>query len=79
MNKKMTIDCVVIILILVIVALICGICFTIANENNVVSNLEASVNTMIGNTENNIANDSKINKICTTEIPKLTEEDEQTL
>ena len=79
MNKKMTIACVVIILILVIVALICGICFTIANENNVVSNLEASVNTMIGNTENNIANDSKINKICTTEIPKLTEEDEQTL
>ena len=79
MNKKMTIACVVIILILVIVTLICGICFTIANENNVASNLEASVNTIIGNTENNIANDSKTNKICTTEIPKLTEEDEQTL
>ena len=79
MNKKMIIAFVVVILILVIVALICVICFKKANENNVASNLETRVNTMIGNDENNIANDSKTNTICTKEIPDLTEEDEQTL
>ena len=66
MNKKMTIACVVVILILVIASIILGICFTKADENILTKDVEITTNVIT-------------NKVCTTEIPDLTEEDEQTL
>ena len=66
MSKKMTIACVVVILILVIASIILGICFTKADENILTKDVETTTNVIT-------------NKVCTTEIPDLTEEDEQTL
>ncbi len=66
MSKKMTIACVVVILILVIASIILGICFTKADENILTKDVEITTNVIT-------------NKVCTTEIPDLTEEDEQTL
>lgn len=66
MNKKMTIACVVVILILVLASIILGICFTKADENILTKDVETTTNVIT-------------NKVCTTEIPDLTEEDEQTL
>lgn len=62
----MTIACVVVILILVIASIILGICFTKADENILTKDVEITTNVIT-------------NKVCTTEIPDLTEEDEQTL
>lgn len=64
MNTKKAIICVVIVLILVIMCIIWGISST--DINNISNGIETTANIISNN-------------ICTTEIPDLTEEDEQTL
>ena len=64
MNTKKAIICVIIVLILAILCIIWGISST--DINRISNGIETRANIITNN-------------ICTTEIPELTEEDEQTL